>query len=226
MRYARASSVQYSGWEFSPQAFEHLDKPMVFEKIKNDLLDFKAVGGGTIVDCSGIGIGRDIQFYVDLARESGMNIVACTGFWAEQKILTYFAVRDIDYLTELFVREVTVGMGTTNVKAGIIKVGNSRDRMSEIEERTFRAAARAAKKTGVLVTTHGAPMAERQAEIFLEEGADPTRVVIGHLDGKPDIDIERDKRLGRLGFSLGYDRVGILPGLVADVLRHSGRATG
>src|SRR5262245_4176365 len=117
------------GWEFTPYAVEHFDKPRVFDKISADLLDFKAAGGGTLVDCSGIGIGRDVQFYADLARETGVNIVACTGFWAERKILTYFAVRDVDYLTELFVHEVTVGMGTTSIPAGIIKVGSSREEM-------------------------------------------------------------------------------------------------
>lgn len=199
------------GWEYSPEALQHLDRPTVFEKIKADLLDYKSLGGQTIVDVSGIGIGRDVQFYADLSRESGVHIVACTGFWAERKILTYFATRDVDYLTELFVHEVTRGMGTTEVRAGIIKVGTSRDEMTPLEERTFRAAARASKQTGVAVTTHGVNLAERQAELFLDEGTDPGRIVIGHLEDGTAIDIERDKRLGREGFYLGYDHIGILP---------------
>ena len=199
------------GWQFSPEAFQHFDRPRVFEKIQADLLDYKSLGGRTIVDVSGIGMGRDVDFYADLSRETGVNIVACTGFWAERKILTYFTVRDLDYMTDLFVREATRGIGTTNVRAGIIKVGAGRNELTSLEEQTFRAAARASRKTGVAVTTHGVWCAERQAEIFLEEGADPARVVIGHLDDKTSIDLERDKRLGKLGFNLGYDHIGILP---------------
>ena len=213
------------GWEFSPEAFQHFDRPRVFEKIQTDLLAFKSLGGQTIVDVSGIGMGRDVQFYADLSRETGVNIVACTGFWAERKILTFFRPssdaayisrpsiyeRDVDFLSELFVHEVTKGMGTTDVRAGVIKVGTSRDEMTPLEEQTFRATARASRKTGVAVTTHGANLVERQAEIFLEEGVDPSRIVIGHLDDKTAIDLERDKRLGRKGFNLGYDHIGILP---------------
>jgi phosphotriesterase-related protein len=56
------------GWEFSPEAFEHFDRPSVFEKIQADLLDYKSLGGQTIVDVSGIGMGRDVDFYADLSR--------------------------------------------------------------------------------------------------------------------------------------------------------------
>lgn len=197
------------GWEFSPEAKQHFDPPRVFEILYKDLLDFKAAGGNTIVDVSGIGIGRDIEFYVCLSRYTGVHIVACTGFWAERKILPYFAERDIDYHTELFVRELTQGMGTTNVKAGVIKVGNSRDRLTPLEEMLYRAAARASKRTGAPIVTHGVQWARKQAEILLDEGADPSRVVISHLDAAYALDMERDKELGRKGFYLGYDHIGL-----------------
>ncbi len=180
------------GWEYSPEARQHFDAPRVFEKIYNDLLDFKAVGGGTVVDVSGIGIGRDIEFYVCLSRYTKVNIVACTGFWAERKILPYFAERGIDYHTELFVKEL----------------GNSGDRFTRLEEMTYRAAARASRRTGAAIVTHGTQFAKKQAEILLEEGADPTRVIISHLDAAYALDLERDKELARKGFYIGYDHIG------------------
>lgn len=199
------------GWEHSPDARMHFDRPSVFAKIEGDLRDFRALGGRTVVDVSGIGMGRDVPFYADLSRETGVHIVACTGFWAERKILMYFRTRGLDHLTELLVHELTRGIGTTDVPAGIVKVGTSRDTITPLEELTFRAAARASRRTGAAVTTHGVHLAERQAEIFLEEGADPTRIVIGHLDDKTGIDLERDKRIARQGFNLGYDHIGIDP---------------
>jgi len=196
------------GWEYSPEARQHFDAPRVFERIYNDLLDFKAAGGRTVVDVSGIGIGRDIEFYVCLSRYTGVHIVACTGFWAQRKILPYFAERDIDYHTGLFVKELTQGMGTTTVRAGVMKVGNSGDRFTALEELTYRAAARASKRTGAPIVTHGTQFARKQAEILLDEGADPTRVIISHLDAAYALDLERDKELGRKGFYLGYDHIG------------------
>lgn len=198
------------GWEYSPEAREAFDAPRVFERIYNDLLEFKAAGGRTLVDVSGIGIGRDIEFYVCLARFSGVQIVACTGFWAERKILPYFAERDIDYHTSLYIKELTQGMATTNVRAGVIKVGNSGDRFTKLEELTYRAAARASKKTGAAIVTHGTQFARKQVEILLDEKVDPTRVIISHLDAAYALDIERDKEIARKGFYIGYDHIGTL----------------
>ena len=199
------------GWEFSPEAHEAFPAPKVFERIYNDLLEFKAAGGRTIVCVSGIGIGRDIEFYVCLSRYSGVNIVACTGFWAERKILPYFAERDIDYHTNLFVKELTQGMGTTNIRAGVIKVGNSGDRFSKLEEMTYRAAARASKKTGAAIVTHGTQFARKQVEVLLDEDVDPSRVIISHLDAAYALDLERDKEIARKGFYIGYDHIGTEP---------------
>jgi phosphotriesterase-related protein len=197
------------GWEYSPEAKRIFDAPKVLEHIYNDLVELRETGGRTLVDVSGIGIGRDPEILVTLSRWSGVNIVACTGFWQQQKILPYFAERDVDYMTELFVQELTVGMGTTAIKAGIIKVGCSRDAMHPLEERTFRAAARASKRTGAAITTHGSWQVARQVEVFVDEGVDPTRVVLGHLEDGTVIDPQRDRELARLGYNLGYDHIGL-----------------
>jgi len=196
------------GWEYSPEAYQALDTPRVFDKLCKDLMDLKSLGGKTLVDVSGIGIGRDVQLFADLSRVTGVNIVCCTGFWAERKILPYFAERDIDYYTGLYVKELTQGVGITNIKAGIIKVGNSRDSITKLEEMTFRAGARASKRTGAVVTTHGVRCAEQQLAILLSEKVDPTRVIIGHLDDRSAIDLERDKRMAKKGVWLSYDHIG------------------
>ncbi len=96
-----------------------------------------------------------------------------------------------------------------NVKAGVIKVGNSGDRFTPLEEMTYRAAARASKRTGAAIVTHGTQWVRKQAEVLLDEGADPSRVVISHLDAAYAMDLERDKELGRKGFYLGYDHIGL-----------------
>lgn len=199
------------GWEFSPEANEVFDPPKVFAKVYGDLMDFKRAGGRTLVDCSGVGIGRDPELYAAWSRYSGVNVVCSTGFWAKEKIIPYFAERDLDYMTEFMVHELTVGMGTSSIRAGVIKVGNSRDGMWPIEEQTYRAAARAAKKTGSAIITHGVNFAERQVEVLLEEGADPSRVLISHLDAAYSLDFERDLRITRQGFFIGYDHIGTDP---------------
>lgn len=199
------------GWEYSPEARAAFDAPVVFAKVHDDLVEWKAAGGSTIVDCSGVGLGRDPELYATWSRASGVNVVCSTGFWARDKILPYFALRDLDYMVGMMVHELTVGMGTTSIRAGVVKVGNSKDGMWPIEEQTYRAAARAARQTGALIITHGVNFAERQVEVLLEEGVDPSRVVISHLDAAYNLDYDRDLRILRQGFAIGYDHIGTDP---------------
>jgi len=199
------------GWQFSPEANELFNPPEIFQRIYNELIDYKEAGGQTIVDCTGIGLGRDIEFNVFLAKSSGVNIVASTGFWDSIRVMHYFLTKGIDYLTDLFVKELTRGMGTTNVKAGVIKVGNGKERMTPFEEMTYRAAARASRATGAAIITHGIQFAIKQTEILLEEKVDPEKVVISHCDSGNALDFERDKCLAEKGFNVGYDLVGIEP---------------
>ncbi len=55
---------------------------------------------------------------------------------------------DIEAMTDLFVRELTEGMGGTLIKAGIIKCATGEGRVSPKEEQVLRAAGRAHKQTG------------------------------------------------------------------------------
>jgi predicted metal-dependent phosphotriesterase family hydrolase len=199
------------GWEFSPTAKEVFDPPAVFSKVYGDLSAFREAGGRTMLDCSGIGIGREPELYAVWSRYSGVQVVCCTGFWARDKILPYFQAQDLDYITDLMVRELTVGMQSTAIKAGAIKVGNSRGNMWPEEELTFRAAARASNQTGALIVTHGVNFAELQVEILKDEGVDPSRVIISHLDAAYNLDYERDLRIAQQGFFIGYDHIGTDP---------------
>jgi phosphotriesterase-related protein len=62
--------------------------------------------------------------------------------------------------------------------------------VSALEERVHRAAARASRRTGLAITTHGvlSDVGRAQLRIFEDEGADPARVVIGHADSYPLLD--------------------------------------
>jgi len=200
-----------SGWQYAPEAQDLFNPPEAFRQIYDKLIEFKKAGGNTIVDCSGLCMGRDVELYATLSRLSGVNIVACTGFWAQENVVPYFLTKDIDYFEELFIRELTQGMGSTNVKAGVIKVGNGKTGIRPFEERTYRAAARASRATGAAIITHGINFARQQVEIFLEEKVDPERVVISHCDAAYSWDPERDREIAGKGFYVGYDHIGVEP---------------
>jgi phosphotriesterase-related protein len=99
--------------------------------------------------------------------------------------------RSVDELADELVREATDGVADTGIRPGIIgEIGTDKPWVSALEERVHRAAARAARRTGLAVTTHSvlSPIGLEQLRIFEDEGADPTRIVIGHADSYPHID--------------------------------------
>ena len=126
-----------------------------YEETVPKLRRFHELGGRTFVDLTGICNGRDVDYYRSLSAKTGVHIVACTGFVGGDTALPHFARASVDYLTRQFVHEITVGIGSTGSKAGVIKVGVSRGgRMTDLDKRIYRAAAKAAVATGVSVVTH------------------------------------------------------------------------
>ncbi|GHB19007.1 hypothetical protein GCM10010377_05990 [Streptomyces viridiviolaceus] len=126
-----------------------------YEETVPKLRRFHQLGGGTFVDATGICNGRDVDHYKSLSAKTGVHIVACTGFVGGDTALPHFARADVDYLTRQFVHEITVGIGDTGSLAGVIKVGVSRGgRMTDLDKRIYRAAARAALATGVPILRH------------------------------------------------------------------------
>ena len=134
------------------------------------------------------------SLYVEVAEAADVHIILCTGYYREMAVGTYWVKTPadriwpvvvestIDELAERCTREILEGVHGTGVRAGGIKVGTSAAEMTELEAKTFRAAARAAKATGVHITTHctrgGAETS--QLRILADEGVDLNRVVIGH----------------------------------------------
>jgi phosphotriesterase-related protein len=204
------------GWETAPTIF---DRATMLAACVERFAAWRAAGGSTIVDVTGIGLGREIAFYQEVARAADIHLVACTGFWAQRGILPrYQTWYDLDAFVELFVRELTVGIDAdagpppaAPVRAGVIKIGNSREAITPLEERLYRAAGRAARQTGAAVVTHGMPWAEEQFRLLREEGLDPERIVISHLDDTMSLDFERDVRLARQGAFVAYDHIGYEP---------------
>jgi len=170
-------------WELRP------DPDLLIE----ELTDFRRRGGGTLVDLTLDGVGRDPRRLRSLASASGVNIVMGCGWYRGSYYPAEALIdrRSVDDLAAEIVREFADGVGTTGIRPGIIgEIGTDKPWLSAQEERVHRAAARAAKQTGMAITTHGiqSPVGLAQLRVFEEEGVDPGRVVIGHADSYHDLD--------------------------------------
>jgi len=97
-------------------------------------------------------LGRDVRLLQEVSRRSGIHIVAATGHWLIPT--PSFEARTADELADFFSLEIERGIEDTGIKPGVIKAASEGDVMTPFQENTFKAAARASKRTGVPVTTH------------------------------------------------------------------------
>lgn len=149
---------------------------------------FRDAGGSTIVDVTSIGLGRQPDALRRVSQETGLHIVMGTGHYREPYLDRAVVDRStVNELADEIVRDLEVGADGTSVRAGIIGEIACDRWISSAEERAFRAAARAHRKTGVTITTHAArwPIGGAQLDLLAEEGVDPRRVIVGHCDMVP-----------------------------------------
>lgn len=198
------SELDTQWWKTPEQRYEET-VPKLRKFHENSL----SYGAATYVDATGICNGRDVNYYQSLSEKTGVHIVASTGFVGGDTALPFFERAGVDYLTDQFLHEITVGIGNTGGKAGIIKVGVSRGfKMKELDLRIYRAAARAALATGVPIFTHLAVDVEPAIDIFREEGLPLDRVLFGHADDGVSQGKVRDRWIAEQGGRIGFDTFG------------------
>ena len=169
---------------------------------------FKAVGGNTIVDMSVYGFRRDVLGCRRLTEETGVHVICSTGLRDEVFYPDWVRETPLEELEALFHKEILEGIDGTDVRAGVIKAGTGFNSMSEVEKRVMEMCARVQRDTDVPITTHcdKGTMGVEEAEVFLAAGADPTRVILGHVDIPEDTDYL--KRLCDMGFNVEIDHMG------------------
>jgi phosphotriesterase-related protein len=125
-----------------------------------------------------------------ISQESGVLIVLGTGHYRDPYLnRDWFDRRDVDRIARLMVEDITAGFAGTDVKAGIIgEIGADKWFISAVEERSFRAAARAHAETGLTISTHAGrwPVGIQQIDLLESEHVDPRRIIIGHCDTVAD----------------------------------------
>ncbi len=152
----------------------------------SELQRYVDAGGRTLVDVTTGGLNGDPAGLRDMAERTGLQIVRGAGFYRRAYFPPELDELSTDAVADLIVRDIEEG--TDGVRAGIIgEIGCDRV-ITALEERSFRAAARAHRRTGLTITTHAArwPVGIAQLDLLAEEGVDPSRVVIGHCDMVPD----------------------------------------
>ncbi|MFG2005466.1 phosphotriesterase [Spirillospora sp. NPDC048911] len=138
-----------------------------------------------VVDLTCGGMGRNAAALSRISAGSRVAVVAGTGFFAEPFHPAFVADADVEKLAERILAEIGFGMDGTNSLPGVIgEIGSWGEAPTEAEERCLRAAARAARYSGLPVATYGRP-GVTQLEILTGDGLDPSRVAVGQQTDDP-----------------------------------------
>lgn len=190
----------------------------VADEMADELGLFTAAGGSTLIDMTNgelsdyaapIGFADDLgamqQNAVtgsrsvanvlatkELAERTGVQIILGTGHYYDTYLdKRWFDRNSVNAIADFLIADLLDEIPGTGVRAGIIgEIASDLSHITAAEERSFRAAARASRETGIMVSTHAAsfPTGLAQLEIFEEEGVDLSRVVIGHADTVKSVD--------------------------------------
>jgi phosphotriesterase-related protein len=174
----------------------------------NEMDFFKQAGGQSLVDMTTEDYNRDATGLKRISEATGVHIIAATGHHKNKFSEPYVENSTVEELAEKFMREISRGIGDSGIKAGVIKAGTMKNRVSDNAKKVLTAAAIAHQETGIPVSTHteAGTMALEQIEILTESGADPEKIIIGHLDRKLEWDYHQ--QIADTGVTLGFDQVG------------------
>lgn len=192
-----------------------------FDKSLQEVESYKAHGGNAIVEAQPVGCNRVADGLQKLSEQSGVKIVASTGF---HKMFFYpedhwiFRYTE-EQMTQIFIHELTEGMyvdcddrepvKSISAKAGQIKCALDTEGLTPQYRKLFSAALKACSSTGAPMMVHieiGADPLEL-IDFIQSSGDAPEHIIFCHLD-RACADLEVHKQVASHGIYLEYDTIG------------------
>nr|WP_043259558.1 phosphotriesterase [Streptomyces hokutonensis] len=159
-----------------------------------ELAAFRSVGGGGVVQWTPYGMGRRVADLPSLSRDTGVHVVCATGLHQAAHYGRELLAGLRGRLAELFVAELTEGVGPSGVRAGVIKVAGGFHGLDAHARWTMSAAAEAHRATDAPIAVHlemGTGALDVLDLLCGELGVEPRRVILGHLNRSPDLVVQR-----------------------------------
>ncbi len=175
------------------------------------LSDARDKGVGVFIECTSIGVGRNVPIIAQVAEASGLPVVVPTGVYGranfappEHRNMTE------DELTTLFISEIRDGIEGTGIKAGFIKIATDESPMNTLIEKILRAAGRAASETGAAIASHTPTGSNAVRQVDILESIDPAiRFIWVHAQNESNRNIH--VQLAARGVYIEFDSLGWNP---------------
>jgi len=176
-----------------------------------ELLRFKYIGGGAVVDMSNYGLHRNPEGLARVSEATGVHIIMGAGHYVGASHPKELKTTAVEVLAEEIVRDITVGVDETAIKSGVIgEIGCSYPLM-ETEIKVLEATAVAQRSIGAPVNIHPGQSQSSPLEIidlYRSYGGDVKHTAISHIGNRHGLDIDLTLELARTGCYIDYDSFG------------------
>ena len=188
--------------------YAQADPIRVLSVMKPYIADVKKFGVRSIVECSTIGVGRNPKILKTIAIHTGINIIAPTGVYREWYVPDEIRNLTVEALADRWIKDLTIGIDGSDVKAGFIKMAVSDEEITLLEQKNLQAAVIASRHTGAVIACHtiGGKLVEQLIDLLDEYGHNLERFIWTHAQSEPDIDYQF--RAAERGVYISIDAIG------------------
>lgn len=177
--------------------------------IASEVKLYQDLGGRSIVDCTINGIKPNPAGLKRISERTGANVIAGSGYYIYPSHPLDMDSKSIEDIEEEIVANVTKGID--GVRSGLIGELGASWPLHPNEEKTFRAGARAHRRTGAPISIHpghhhDSPLS--LIDLMKGEGVDPTRIIMSHIENRYRESMDSYERLADTGCMLGFDTFG------------------
>src|ERR1700757_871623 len=200
--------VGMPGWNMDLKAPKFIRSEAMARAVDR-IQELHAYGCNSMIDPCPMDIGRDAEFIAEVAQRSGINIVCATGVYNEFEGTPYtFRTMPAEDILELYVKEITEGIGDTGIKAGVIKIATHGE-PTEYERKMISVATQASLITGAPIISHTQLASHGHDQIDIVESCHghANCMVVGHSGDRDDHGYQAS--LARRGAFVGLDRFGL-----------------
>ena len=166
------------------------------EAMTTEVAEAAELGLRSVVDAMPCDAGRNASMLAEIARRTGVQVVAPTGLHHDRYYgPAHWSHRiSVEEMAELFVADIKEGIDAydyagpvvrrTLFRAGVIKVAGSDGGLSARDRRVFEAAAETHRRTGAPILTHceHGTGALEQVRFLGDHGVLPRHIVLSHVD--------------------------------------------
>ncbi|GAA0997133.1 phosphotriesterase-related protein [Acrocarpospora macrocephala] len=150
-----------------------------------ELVLARAAGVGTVVEATSVGLGPGHDRLPELARRSGVHVVAAYGIYLSSVLPGWAAALDETALEEHLTGALEDHVPGTGYRAGLLGIMGTTGTVTGVERARLRAAARAAARTGAAVTVRLDPVSRSGVdvvELLTGQGTAADKVLFTNCD--------------------------------------------